>query len=95
LLLWSGPAPGIAVFGAFAVVASPHPPRFAVHTDETDGLPMASSGKKKTTMAKLNREHRLRERRMEKQARKEARKLQAAQEPSADVAPAPGDESVE
>jgi hypothetical protein len=35
---------------------------------------MASSGKKKTTMAKLMRETRLRERRMDKQARKEARK---------------------
>jgi hypothetical protein len=39
---------------------------------------MASSGKKKTTMAKLNRESRLRERRLEKKARKEARKLAAA-----------------
>jgi hypothetical protein len=35
---------------------------------------MASSGKKKTTMAKLNRESRLRERRQEKQAKKDARK---------------------
>ena len=35
---------------------------------------MASSGKKKTTMAKLNRENRQREKRMEKNARKEARK---------------------
>lgn len=35
---------------------------------------MASSGKKKTTMAKLARESRLRERRMEKQAKKDARK---------------------
>ena len=41
---------------------------------------MASSGKKKTTMAKLSRESRLRERRLEKQARKEARK-QAAMSP--------------
>jgi hypothetical protein len=40
---------------------------------------MASSGKKKTTMAKLSRESRLRERRMEKKARKEARKLAASQ----------------
>ncbi len=39
---------------------------------------MASGGKKKTTMAKLNRESRLRERRMDKQARKDARKLAAA-----------------
>jgi hypothetical protein len=36
---------------------------------------MASNAKKKTTMAKLNRERRLRERRAEKQAKKEARKL--------------------
>jgi hypothetical protein len=35
---------------------------------------MASSGKKKTTMAKLARERRLRERRLNKQARKDARK---------------------
>ena len=36
---------------------------------------MASSGKRKTTMAKLARESRLRERRLEKQAKKAARKL--------------------
>jgi hypothetical protein len=35
---------------------------------------MASSSKKRTTMAKLAREHKLRERRMEKQARKDARR---------------------
>jgi hypothetical protein len=39
---------------------------------------MASSGKKKTTMAKLTRESRLRERRAEKQARKDARKYASA-----------------
>ena len=39
---------------------------------------MASSGKKKTTMAKLTRESRLRERRLDKQARKDARKLTPA-----------------
>lgn len=39
---------------------------------------MASSSKKRTTMAKLAREHKLRERRMEKQARKDARKDAAA-----------------
>jgi hypothetical protein len=42
---------------------------------------MASSGKKKTTMAKLNRESRLRERRLDKQARKDARKHAAAHGP--------------
>jgi hypothetical protein len=36
---------------------------------------MASSGKKKTTFAKLAREQKLRERRRDKQAKKEARKL--------------------
>ena len=35
---------------------------------------MASSGKKKTTMGKLNRERTLRERRLDKQTRKDARK---------------------
>ena len=39
---------------------------------------MASSGKKKTTMAKLMRESRLRERRLDKQARKDARKRNPA-----------------
>jgi hypothetical protein len=39
---------------------------------------MSSSGKKKTTMAKRARENKLRERRLSKQAKKEARK----QEPS-------------
>jgi hypothetical protein len=39
---------------------------------------MASSGKRKTTMAKLNRERRLVERRLEKQARKLARKQASA-----------------
>ena len=42
---------------------------------------MASSGKKKTTMAKLQRESRLRERRVEKEARKQARKLDAINPP--------------
>jgi hypothetical protein len=39
---------------------------------------MASSSKKKTTMAKLNRENAVRERRLRKQAKKEARKQAAA-----------------
>jgi hypothetical protein len=42
---------------------------------------MASSGKKKTTMAKLMRESRLRERRLDKQAKKDARKHAPAQNP--------------
>jgi hypothetical protein len=36
---------------------------------------MAGSGKKRTTMAKLTRESRLRERRLDKRAKKDARKL--------------------
>jgi hypothetical protein len=43
---------------------------------------MASSGKRKTTMAKLNRERRLLERRLEKKARKDARKRAAADQPA-------------
>jgi hypothetical protein len=39
---------------------------------------MASSGKRKTTMAKLNRERKLVERRLEKQAKKDARKRASA-----------------
>jgi hypothetical protein len=39
---------------------------------------MSPAGKKKTTMAKLTRESRLRERRLEKAARKRARKDAAA-----------------
>jgi len=39
---------------------------------------MASGAKKKTTMAKLMRESRLRERRLDKQAKKDARKRASA-----------------
>jgi hypothetical protein len=42
---------------------------------------MASRSKRKTTMAKLNRERRLLERRLEKQAKKAARKLASADHP--------------
>ncbi len=42
---------------------------------------MASSGKKKTTMAKLARESRLRERRQDKQAKKDARKFASVHGP--------------
>jgi hypothetical protein len=44
---------------------------------------MASSSKKRTTMAKLNREAAVRDRRLQKQAKKNARKLAAAQPPVA------------
>ena len=39
---------------------------------------MASNAKKKTTFAKMNRENKVRERRMLKQAKKDARKQAAA-----------------
>ena len=42
---------------------------------------MASSGKRKTTMAKMNRESKLRDRRVEKANRKDARKRAAAEGP--------------
>ena len=43
---------------------------------------MASTGKRKTTMAKLQRERRLLERRIEKKAKKDARKRAAAGAPT-------------
>jgi len=48
---------------------------------------MSSRGKKKTTMAKLNREARLRERRSEKAASKDARREAVAHPPDHDEAP--------
>jgi len=41
---------------------------------------MGSNGKKRTTMAKLNRESKLRDKRIEKQMRKDARKAAASRE---------------
>ena len=46
-----------------------------------------AKGKKRTTMAKLNRETRLRERRFEKQLRKDARKRLAAEEATSPAQP--------
>jgi hypothetical protein len=51
---------------------------------------MASSSKKKTTMAKLNREAAVRERRARKQAKKDARK-QASVEQSVSTSETPND----
>lgn len=51
---------------------------------------MASSGKKKTTFAKLARESKLRERRLDKAARKDARK-RAAEMGYSDIATADPD----
>jgi hypothetical protein len=52
---------------------------------------MGSNKKKKTTMAKLNRETALRERRADKQARKDARKRAAQAEASAPSSAITGD----
>ena len=52
---------------------------------------MASGTKKKTTMAKLNRERNVRERRLMKQAKKDARKRAAAAEAAEPSAPLPED----
>ena len=49
---------------------------------------MASSGKRKTTMAKLNRERKLIEKRVQKQAKKQARRL-AAESPNGPPATEP------
>ena len=51
---------------------------------------MASNAKKKTTFAKMNRENAVREKRLRKQAKKEARKLAVTAPP---VAAAPETES--
>jgi hypothetical protein len=53
---------------------------------------MASNAKKKTTMAKMNRENAVRERRLRKQAKKDARKEAAAQ-PDAPSDPRVGDQT--
>ena len=55
---------------------------------------MGSSGKKKTTFAKLNRERRLLERRMEKKAKKDARKRAAALSPGQPSDPLTGTDSM-
>ena len=48
---------------------------------------MASNAKKKTTFAKLNRENAVRERRLQKEAKKAARKLAAAEQPDVPAEP--------
>ena len=58
---------------------------------------MGSKGKKKTTMAKLNREQKLRERKHEKAMRKDARKRAAAEEaaaPSEEIVTDPSEDFV-
>src|ERR1700674_5149200 len=96
-----------AVLRVSAVVASQHTLRVSgftqlacassmrseLHNEGRTG--MASSGKKKTTMAKLTRESRLRERRLDKQAKKDARKQASAHHPGrpSDTPPAATGES--
>jgi hypothetical protein len=53
---------------------------------------MGSSAKKKTTMAKLNRENAVRERRLRKQAKKDARKQAAAAPPPSEPSDTPSDD---
>ena len=52
-----------------------------VKTHGDGGIGMASSGKRKTTVAKLARESRLRERRLEKEAKNAARKRASEGQP--------------
>jgi hypothetical protein len=54
---------------------------------------MASSSKKKTTMAKINRENAVRERRLRKMAKKDARKQAAAAAPPEASSEAPAVEN--
>jgi hypothetical protein len=56
---------------------------------------MASSSKKKTTMAKMNREAAVRDRRLRKQAKKDARKLAALEPQPVESDESPDTESVE
>jgi hypothetical protein len=64
-------------------------------TSNTRREHMASGGKRKTTMAKITRESRLRERRMDKKAKKDARK-QAVADGANPLEPTPlEDESAE
>jgi len=56
---------------------------------------MASNAKKKTTMAKLSRENAVRERRLRKQAKKDARKQAAAAGPVAHADTVAPEESLE
>jgi hypothetical protein len=52
---------------------------------------MASGGKKKTTMAKMQRENKVRERRAIKKNRKDQRKLEAASQPGGMIIGPPND----
>ena len=66
----AGPASGVPVIDALGIA-------------QKGQMHMASNAKKKTTMAKLNRETAVRERRLRKQAKRDARKQAAAGQPDA------------
>ncbi len=53
---------------------------------------MGSNTKKRTTMAKLNRESKLRDKRIQKQARKDQRRLEAASGATRPPDPVEGEE---
>ena len=55
---------------------------------------MASSSKKKTTMAKMNREAAVRDKRLRKQAKKDARKLAALEPQPVESEESPDTDSV-
>jgi hypothetical protein len=73
----------MSAIDAGPVTGSPH----RVTTLQPKETVMSSRGKKKTTMAKLTRESRLRERRAEKQVKKEARRHAVAVEAATPVVP--------
>lgn len=56
---------------------------------------MASGAKRKTTMAKLNRERKVRERRLQKQVKKNARRQAALENPEGTGDTPPGDHLTE
>ena len=56
---------------------------------------MASSSKKKTTMAKMNREAAVRDKRLRKQAKKDARKLAALEPQPVEPDESPDPDAVE
>jgi 'Cold-shock' DNA-binding domain len=72
---WFNRSPG------FGFIRADDPPRTRSELHNKGEADMSSSGKKKTTMAKLTRESKLRERRLDKQAKKDARKHPPAYQP--------------
>lgn len=67
-----------------ALIAAEHPWASALGTHDKGRNHMASGAKRKTTMAKLNRESKLRERRANKQAKKQMRKQTPLDQPGLD-----------